>query len=140
MSSAKQDAEQLLDSALPLAESLLKEHGEFFPYGAAMKPDGQIVSIAADNGEENPPSQSVIDILRSTFKIAASKQEYIATAIIYDVLTIPPKRETKTDAIAVALDHRDQYSVVVFFPYKIADGKVELEPPFATEGSAEIFE
>jgi len=41
--------------------------------------------------------------------------EYIATAIVYDSLTIPPRSEEKTDAVTVALDRRDDYSVVVFF-------------------------
>ena len=47
ISDAKVDAETLLNSALPFAEKMLSEHGEFYPFGEAMKPDGQIVSVGA---------------------------------------------------------------------------------------------
>jgi hypothetical protein len=40
---AKADAETLLNAVMPFAERMLAEHGEFYPYGAAMKPDGEIV-------------------------------------------------------------------------------------------------
>jgi hypothetical protein len=140
VSNAKQDAEKLMNSALPFAEKMLNEHGEFFPYGEAMRPSGEIVSVGADSGEEHPPSQELIDILKSAFKSAAAEGEYIATAIVYDSLTIPPGSEAKTDAVAVALDHRDDYSVVVFFPYALVDGSVEFQPPFAVKGAGDIFE
>lgn len=140
MSNAKQDAETLMNSALPFAEKMLSEHGEFFPFGEAMKPSGEIVSVGADSGVEHPPSQEVIDILKSAFRSAAAENEYIATAIVYDALTIPPGGEEKTDAVAVALDHRDDYSVVVFFPYHLTDGTVEFQPPFASKGAGDIFE
>ena len=140
VSSAKQDVEKLMNSALPFAEKMLNEHGEFLPYGEAMRPSGEIVSVGADSGEEHPPSQELIDILRSAFKSAAAEGEYIATAIVYDSLTIPPGSEEKTDAIAVALDHRDDYSVLVFFPYELVDGTAELQPPFAVKGAGDIFE
>ena len=140
VSNAKQDAERLMNSALPFAEKMLNEHGEFFPFGAAMRPSGEIVSVGAESVEEQPPSQELIDILKSAFKSAAADGEYIATAILYDSLTIPPGTEEKTDAVAVALDHRDDYSVVVFFPYELVDGSAEFQPPFAVKGADDIFE
>jgi hypothetical protein len=140
VSNAKQDAETLMNSALPFAEKMLNDHGEFFPYGEAMKPDGEIVSVGADGEGEHPPSQELIDILKDGFRIAATNEEYIATVIVYDALTIPPDTDEKTDAVALALDHRDDYSVVVFFPYQLVDGAVEFQPPFAAKGAGEIFD
>ncbi len=44
------------------------------------------------------------------------------------------------DAIAVALDHRDDYSVIVIFPYSFkSDGKLEIEAPFVTKKEDKIF-
>tara|TARA_R110002049_G_scaffold272614_1_gene450207 strand:- start:1980 stop:2522 length:543 start_codon:yes stop_codon:yes gene_type:complete len=140
VSNAKQDAEKLMNSALPFAEKMLNEHGDFLPYGEAMRPSGEIVSVGADSGEEHAPSQELIDILKSAFKSATGEGEYIATAIVYDSLTIPPGSEVKTDAVAVALDHHDDYSVIVFFPYELVDGSAEFQPPFAVKGAGDIFE
>ncbi|QDF75530.1 MULTISPECIES: hypothetical protein [Shewanella] len=54
----KDESQELMDAVLPLAEKLLTEHGEFFPYGGAMTPDGKIVSVAAYDGDEHPPSSA----------------------------------------------------------------------------------
>jgi hypothetical protein len=35
---AKDDCNQLLNAALPFAEQMLREHGEFLPFGAQMLP------------------------------------------------------------------------------------------------------
>jgi hypothetical protein len=38
----KKECEKLLNALLPLAERMLKEYGEFYPYGGYMKPSGEI--------------------------------------------------------------------------------------------------
>ena len=139
MSDAKSDVEDLMNAALPFAQEMLTNHGEFYPYGHAMKPDGEIVSVGAKGSSDHPPSQELIDILKHAFREGAASGEYKATAIVYDIFTIPPGETEKTDAIAVALDHVDEYSVVVIFPYKIVDGSVSLNAPFAQRGSGDIF-
>ena len=139
MSDAKSDVEALMNSALPFAEKMLTEHGEFFPFGEAMKPNGEIVSIGAQGKSDQPPSQDLIDILKRAFREAAETGEYKATAIVYDILTIPPGETDKTDAIAVALDHVDNYSVIVIFPYTLNGTSVTLSAPFAQRGDGDIF-
>ena len=44
---SKQDSETLTNAILPLAERMLTEHGEFYPFGGYMKPDGAIVHVGA---------------------------------------------------------------------------------------------
>ena len=56
MEQGKAESQQLMDAVLSLAEQLLAQHGEFFPYGGAMTPSGEIVSVAAYDGDEHPPS------------------------------------------------------------------------------------
>ena len=139
ISDAKVDAEILMNSALPSAEKMLSEHGEFYPFGEAMKPDGQIVSVGAAGESDQPPSQELIDILKVTFREAAAAGEYKATAVVFDILTIPPGETEKVDAIAIALDHVDNYSVVVIFPYSIDGKSVTLYAPFGQKGDGDIF-
>jgi hypothetical protein len=130
-----------MNEALPFAQRMLAEHGEFHPYGMVMKPDGEVVYVAAYDGRELPPTQDLIDQLEGAFRREAFAGEYRATALVYDVLVIPPGGDMKRDAIAVALDHRDEdYSVVVFFPYLRAPGAVTLNAPFANDGKHEIFQ
>ena len=136
----KSEVEDLMNASIGFAEKMLKEHGEFYPYGAAMTTDGEIVSVAADGGGEQPPSQEIIDLLKESFRAAATAGEYRATALIYDVRASTPPDGEVSDAIAVALDHRDDYSVTVLFPYKIADGELVFGQIFAQAGANDVFQ
>src|SRR5262245_60505897 len=135
----KVQCEELVNVALPFAEKMLAAHREFYPFGASMKPDGEISHVAAYDGREHPPSQPLIVQLREAFTSDAKAGSIIASAIAYDVRTIPPGSSTKTDAVAIELDHRDNYSVIVFFPYTIRDGTVHFGDAFANKGEFLIF-
>ena len=128
-----------MNEVLPFAQQMLERHGEFIPYGGAMKPNGEIVSVAGYDGDEFPPSQDIIDLLKDAFRAAGRSGEYKATAIVFDVRVIPPGSEEKTDAVAVALDHKESYSVVVLFPYLLNNGAVEFGQVFAEAGENDIF-
>jgi hypothetical protein len=135
----KSQCEELLNVVLPFAEKMLAAHREFYPFGASMKPDGRINQVAAYDGREHPPSQQLIDQLREAFAADAKSGSIVASATAYDVRTIPPGGDTKTDAVAVELDHRANYSVVVFFPYTIQGGTVVIGTTFAQKGESRIF-
>lgn len=128
-----------MNSALPLARQMLQEHGEFFPFALAMNAKGQVVAVAARD-ETYPTSEDLIRQLRQTFVAQAAAGEYRATALVYDARVQAPAKGVKTDAIAVALDHRDNYSVVVFLPYRLEGGKLTLGEMFAQRGSGGVFE
>jgi hypothetical protein len=139
MNNAKLESENLMNSALPLAEQMLQKHGEFFPYGQALSVKGEIVEVAAYDGRENPPSADLIRLLNEAFVRGAKSGKYRATALVYDVRVQLPATEVKSDAIAVSLNHRDNYSVVVFFPYQIQASKVVFGEVFATPGENNVF-
>lgn len=139
MSDPKADCEALMNSVLPFAEQMLTTHGEFHPFGGAMRPDGQLVSIAGYDGNQRPRPIDVVTLMKGAFVAAARNGEYKATAIVYDVKVKLPSTEEKSDAIAVSLNHQESYSVIVLFPYKIDSGKLILGTAFAQEGEADIF-
>ena len=140
MNPAKADAEALLNALMPIAEQMLTKYREFYPYGGRMAHDGKIALASAYNGTEHPLSQPLIDLLTNAHRSEAKENKLRACAIIYDIRTIPPGKSEKQDAIAVACDHVSGYSVVVIFPYSFdAEKKLQVEAPFATEGSYSIF-
>src|SRR5262249_44675146 len=122
MSSPKEDCEVLMNSVLPFAEQMLTTYGEFIPFGGAMRPDGELISVGGDDGNEHPKSVDIIALMKEAYVAAARSGEYKATAIVYDVRITLPATGDKSDAIAVSLDHRDNYSIVVFFPYRLDNG------------------
>ncbi len=138
-SNPKFDCETLMSAVLPFAERMLQRYGEFFPFGGAMRPDGELVHVAGYDGTEQPPSAEIIHLIKEGFVQAAQKDECKATALVYDAKITLPDSNQKSDAIAIVLNHRDSYSVVVFFPYAIKEGELTIGTAFAQQGEADIF-
>jgi len=136
----KQEAEKLMNEMLPVAEKMLRQHGEFFPYGGYMKPTGEIVHVGAkDPNTDRPKSKELIGILQDSFRTMVKNKECDVTAMVFDVVVPIPSSNRKRNAIQVCLDHIDNYSAEVFFPYKLIDNQVIYEDTFAQEGKYEIF-
>ncbi len=139
MSAPKSECESLMNSALPFAEQMLAKHGEFFPYGQALTADGKVVDVGAYDGREKPPSEDLIRLLKQAFAKGGRSGKYRATALVYDVRVTLPSSGIKSDAIAVSLNHRDNYSVVMFFAYSLQDGKYLPGEVFAQQGENDVF-
>lgn len=105
-----------------------------------MSANGEMGYSGGWTGEEQPPSSEIIELLKNAFSAGAKRGDYRATAIFYDVRTIPPGKSEKQDAIVALLDHQDDYSIVVVYPYTFTpEGQLEIEHPHAFEGEYEIF-
>lgn len=140
MSDPKSECEELLSEAVPFARQMLAEHREFFPFAVSMSEDREITQVGVSTEDEQPASRELMDLLDVVLRNEAAEGTLRAAAVTYDIMIVPPGREEAQDAIAVALDHRADYSVVVVFPYAFAeDGALEVEAPFAMDGENRIF-
>jgi hypothetical protein len=123
---------------MPFADKMLSQHGEFFPFAGALRPDGSIVSVGAYDGREQPPSADVIKDLLAALRNDAQQGRVDATAIVYDVRLSDPKREQQ-DAVVVSLDHRGGMSANVVFPYMIQRGVVQFGDPIRQINEDKVF-
>jgi len=136
----KQDCEALMNAVLPFGKQMLLRARELYPFGGTMSVAGEVAQVAGWTGAERPPSRQVIALLNGGFRDGAALGKYRATALVYDIRVVPPGSTEKQDAIAVNLDHREAYSVVVVFPYTFSEaGALKLGSPFAQPGAALIF-
>ena len=137
---AHPDLNAILDALLPFAQEMLKRHGEFYPFGASMSPDGIVASVAGDVGKEHPPSREVVTFLSSAFTQQASSGVIRAAGICFDARTIPPGATEKSDAIAAMLQHVSGEAVDVYLPYrKGLFGRIRYGQIFATPGTLAVF-
>lgn len=139
MASPKSECQALMNDALPIAEKMLREHGEFYPYGLTLDEAAKGAVLGASDGTERPKSAPLIALLTAQFREGAKSGKYRATALVYDARVVDPSSGAKSDAIAVALDHRENYSVIVFVPYTLRDGKYVPGKLFAQRGEDRIF-
>ena len=136
----KQESEILLNALVPFAEKMLREHGEFYPFGGYMRPDGTIVEVgASDPDTDRPKSKDLIYVLRNSFQELAGRNECKVVALIFDVAVKLPNSDRKSDAIQVSLEHSEGYSAEVFFPYQLVESQVVYGEVFAQQGKADVF-
>ena len=138
---AHSDLNELLNVLLPMAEKLLVKQGEFYPVGAVMLSDGEIRHVGAKiEGDDHPPSQLLIDLLTETFQKQATAGKLRAAGICYDVLTVPPGKHQKQDAICCGLEHSLGEAVNVFKPYvRTEDGNFQFDEIFAAQKTPQLF-
>lgn len=141
MATAKDDFEQLVNAGLPHAQEMLREHGEFYPFGAVLMPDGKINMVAGPAHEEVPPVETVIAFLMEGFRAGAAELDYKAIAIFSNVNVSfgqePIPEETA--AIQAGLEHRDGNCVNVFLPYSGEGAEALFGELVAAPREGEIF-
>jgi hypothetical protein len=138
---AHPELDELFDMLVPFAKTMLREQGEFYPFGAYMSSSGEIQWVGArSEGDDHPASEPLIDLLTETFKNYAARGGLRAAAICYDVLTIPPGEDQKRDAICCGLEHLTGEWVDVFVPYiKALDGEIQYGKVFSAQRIAQFF-
>jgi len=139
MEPGKQESQELMNYVKRIAKQKLSDQGEFLPFGGVMKPNGELIRIGANKDGEHQQSSELIAKIQQSFSASAREGKYKATAIVYDVQVPVPETDTESDAIAIALDHMSGYSVIVFFPYLLQNGQLEIGKIFAQDGDHSIF-
>jgi hypothetical protein len=120
---AHPDIEALFDSLLQFTKELLSKQVGFNPWAATMSSTGAIQWVGADNGEEFPEAQALIDLLNETFQRQSTPGVLRAIGICYDARVVPPGQSDKSDAICCSLEHISGEALDIFVPYtKAADG------------------
>lgn len=140
MSDAQTEAEELVNVVLPHAEGMLTAHGEFFPFGGAMTLDGEIAQLAVGEEHRDGPLELIVDELKSQLRSGAESNAFRATALVFPIHAQLPGQDQETDAVAIALDHQANFSVVLIIPYVLAEGSVQFGEAIAQQGEHEIFQ
>src|SRR5512146_1039366 len=134
---AKDEAELLVNDLLPFARRMLREHGEFWPFGGVLGRDGSITQVGAQTElmADAAPGE-LVELLEGAFRSDAAQGRIRAAAV---VLNVTVRSRGDADAILVRVDHEDGYAVSVYFPYAVSGGEVTTSEPFATEGERFAF-
>jgi len=112
---AREDYNALVESLMPFAEEMLKKHGEFFPFGAAVNTTGEVTAHATYDGNETPPSEEVIASLVQSFQAEARAGKIRASGICYDGRIVQDGK--KVDAVIISLEHVSGNASKTCVPY-----------------------
>ncbi len=140
MSDAQREAEELVSAVLPQAEGMLLAHGDFSPFAGAVTLDGEITQLAVDEEHRDSSIEDVIEELKGKLRSGADTNTYRATALVFPIQAQLPGADDETEAVAIALDHQANYSVVLIIPYVLSDGAVEFGEAVAQQGEDDMFQ
>ncbi|MBQ1475556.1 MAG: hypothetical protein IIZ32_09690 [Ruminococcus sp.] len=135
----KEECEELLNALLPFAVNQLKKYSEFYPFGAVMQNNNEIILTAVDADDSLPDLKEAINRLTKIHNDQAGKGEIKASGICWNA-TVSLENGKQTNAIIISLEHRENYSVLVGQPYRIGlFRKLNLNAIFAQDGKHDIF-
>ena len=135
---AREDYNALLEMLMPFAEQMLKKHGEFFPFGAAVSATGEVGAHATYDGNETPASEEVIAMLVQGFQGEARGGKIRATGICYDGRIVQDGK--KVDAVIISLEHISGSATKTCVPYtKRLFGKYRFGELIAALDEPKVF-
>jgi hypothetical protein len=138
----RDELDALLNAVLPFAEQMLRQHGDFYPFGATIERDGKISLIQADLGEEEdiPDSPELVHLLYEGLRDRAVRGEIRGGAVCMNVSIRPEGSDEETDAVRVSLDHAQHEPLDVFQPYALErNGDVVFGVTVAVAADPRVF-
>jgi len=139
MTEPTEEIQELLNYLLPFAERMLEEHGEFYPYAAAMAADGEVSAVAAGTEDEHPDVGDVLVELHALLREQAAEGSIRASGIAADVTLTDPDSGDTTDAVQVELDHAQGDALDVYVPYERAGEGVKFGELVSAQGREPVF-
>jgi hypothetical protein len=135
----------LLTYCIDFATTMLKDSGEFHPFGAVLDPSGEVRAVGAYNGEEHPRGSELYELLSGAFADEASAGKIMGAALAANV-DVPAQFDSPLrDAVRVTLE-ASGYSRLIYWPYKIErkgflkrQSDVQFGDPFAVEMEPQFF-
>ena len=135
----EQEVRTLGDYGIAYTTKALQGGAEFYPFAFVMRTDGAIQRIAPGEMPRFPTQVELLQTLESGFAEPAVNVKYRAIALVADVvIAMPDGRES--EAIQLALEHREGYCRNVFYPYTLSEeGVLSFEKPVSGKRTGKIF-
>lgn len=139
MAQAQEEAEQLMNVLVGPAEQMLQQQGHFYPYGGALKEDGEAVTVGGMEQDEEPQPEELVLNIKSKLRSGALAGDYRATALVFPAEATLAEGAPPMPCIAFALEHRADYAVLVLVPWRLQDKELQFGEPFAQQAKREMF-
>lgn len=134
------DFDKLLGAVLPIAQQMLKDLGTFSPFGAFITKEGELQLAGGEGDPSHLETQEILEMYLHAYREAATRGDFIATALCVDVRVHVPGKLEKTDAIQIMLEHSEGEALNAFLPYeRPANSDAAGHRLFATLAEPQVF-
>jgi hypothetical protein len=145
VSSQEEQLHALFTYCMEFAELMLRDAGEFYPFGATTALDGQVRAVGGSDGTERPDARELFAMLGESFAVEAGAGSILGAALAANV-DIPADYEAPyPDAVRVHLE-ASGFSRQVYVPYKLSfkglfrtSREVSFAEPFSVQVPPSFF-
>jgi hypothetical protein len=117
---------RLLDYCQSLANLLLENQGEFYPFGVYINSNGVITQRLFNDGDDYPLSTALIKIIKHDFEQLMAAGITAATAIAYDGKVKNDRFPEPANVIIVRLIMNNLSAAIIYYlPYQLTETGVE---------------
>jgi hypothetical protein len=122
-----------------LQKRILGEQHQLRPFGSTLSSDDRIAEVGTAVTAGAFDRAALLVELQHSFRDSAARGELKATALVYTAQA--EGLGALGTVVRVELDHRENYSIIVSFPYRFTDaGELVIDEPLGAEGAHGIFE
>jgi hypothetical protein len=112
----EKDIQNIIDYSHKFAETMLNNGKEYYPFGAQIENNGELVAVAHKDSETDfPKSQKVIENLKSDFEKQFADGKIKAFGLTYDVRVQVNELGDKSDAICIDITHRNSDEIPRYY-------------------------
>lgn len=116
MRASPEQLHEMLTYCMEFAQTMLEKAGEFYPFGAALDVEGQVVAQGGWDGEEHPNPRDIYQLLGIAFAKLAEERKIKGAALAANV-NVPDELESQVrDALRVHLEG-EGFSRFIYVPY-----------------------
>ena len=137
--------ERALKYCVDLAQLILRDSGEFQPFGAVATPEGEINALAGWDGEAHPHPSDLLALLTEELAEDASEGRIVGAALAVNVNMPAALGSAWPDGIRVRLEAAG-FSRLIYVPYRLSRAgllrwrrRVELGAACVVDAAPEIF-
>lgn len=112
----EKDIQAIIDYSIEFAEHMLNNGKEYYPFGAQIQNNGELVAVGFKDGESDfPESQNLIGGLKSGFEKLFVDGQIKAYGLTYDVRVAINDSGDKSDAICIDITHRNSIEIPRYY-------------------------
>jgi len=112
----QKDIQNIIDYSHNFAEKMLNNGKEYYPFGAKIDNNGELIAVGyKDNETDFPESQKVINELTAEFERELNNGQIRAYGLTYDVRVQTDSLKDKTDAILIDIYHRNSNEIPKYY-------------------------
>lgn len=116
----------LVDYCHSLANLLLIEQGEFYPFGVYLSNEQKITQRLFHDGDDFPLSTGLINIIKHDFDQQLAIKAIAASAVVYDAKVTNESYPEAADVVVVRLASQTLDVILLYYlPYQSNEDKIE---------------